>query len=230
MMQTHVHADRKSVAVLPVGVLTAFFVLVLPGLALVAGCAAPAHTVRESSEVDSLRVINRRLAGEIKVLSDSLGLLLGVESGQYFRDYRSLQEQIAKLQYRLAECEDGGHVIGTELVDNLFAPASANLTEAGKLRIDEMVAAFGETLPPGELRVHGHADTSRPGSSLAQQFPTNWELSAARATAVTRYLVEKFGVAPNRIAAVSFGDARPVESNRTAEGRKRNRRIELVVL
>ncbi|MCB0719236.1 MAG: OmpA family protein [Bacteroidetes bacterium] len=194
------------------------------------GCAVTGRTTSNQQEIDSLRSINTRLASEVKMLSDSLNIFSGVESGQYFRDYRSLQTRIVELNYKLRVCEYGGTVIATELVDSLFEPASANLTDAGRKLLEEALADQVIRLKEGEIRVHGHADTSRPGAAMAKTYPTNWELSAARATAVTRFLVERFGISPNRIAAVSFGDARPVESNLTADGRKMNRRIEIVLM
>lgn len=218
---------RGAVSLLPI-----ISGLALATVILVSGCSAPAQAVRDDrqEQLDTLRSINRRLAGEVKVLSDSLGIVVGVESGQYYRDYRLLQNRISQLEHQLVVCEDGGRIAVALSIDDLFEPASATLTAAGHSLIAEAVASLGDAVANGELRVHGHADTSKPGASMAKTYPTNWELSAARATAVTRYIVENFSVAPNRIAAVSFGDARPIESDKTAEGRKRNRRIEIVVL
>jgi chemotaxis protein MotB len=61
-------------------------------------------------------------------------------------------------------------------------------------------------------------------------FPTNWELSAARATSVVRYLEDAVGIDPRRLSAVGFGPNRPMDANDTPEGRARNRRIEIKLL
>jgi chemotaxis protein MotB len=61
-------------------------------------------------------------------------------------------------------------------------------------------------------------------------YPSNWELSSARATTVGRYLVEHSEIDPRRIIAAGYGEFRPVAPNDTREGRARNRRVDLVVL
>lgn len=79
-----------------------------------------------------------------------------------------------------------------------------------------------------EIVVEGHTDdTPLRGTGL---FPTNWELSTARATSVLRYLVEKEGVPATKIGAMGFGQERPIASNADAVGKSLNRRVEVVVL
>ncbi|MCY4460186.1 MAG: OmpA family protein, partial [Albidovulum sp.] len=75
------------------------------------------------------------------------------------------------------------------------------------------------------IRVDGHTDNV-PFLS-AGEFSDNWELSQGRALAVVRYLVDSHGVPEARLAAAGFGEFRPISSNDTPDGRKRNRRIEL---
>jgi chemotaxis protein MotB len=75
------------------------------------------------------------------------------------------------------------------------------------------------------IRVEGHTDNV-PISTL--QFPSNWELSAARAASVVHFLM-RLGVAPSRLAAIGFGEHRPVADNGRDEGRQRNRRVTIVV-
>jgi chemotaxis protein MotB len=74
--------------------------------------------------------------------------------------------------------------------------------------------------------VQGHTDDVAIRGALAQRFPTNWELAAARAARVVRAL-EAGGVDPARLAAVSLGEHHPVVPNDTPEGRAENRRIEI---
>jgi len=80
------------------------------------------------------------------------------------------------------------------------------------------------------IRIEGHTDNVPIGAELAKTYPTNWELSVARATAVTRYLQEKIGVDPRFISATGYGPYQPIASNETEEGRTRNRRIEIVLV
>lgn len=77
------------------------------------------------------------------------------------------------------------------------------------------------------IRVEGHTDDIPVEST---EYPTNWELSAARAVAVTRYLIETSGLVPTRLSAVGYGQYQPIEPNDTREHREANRRAVLVVL
>ncbi|HEY1173749.1 MAG TPA: OmpA family protein [Verrucomicrobiae bacterium] len=80
------------------------------------------------------------------------------------------------------------------------------------------------------IHVIGHTDNIPIRASAGAKYPTNWELSTARALAAVRYLVEKANVDPHRLAAVGYGEYHPIADNTTEEGRARNRRIALVVL
>lgn len=204
------------------------FVLAATFSLITIGCVSPTKALRLDAEVDSLRSANKTLHSQVNVLTDSLYYIDYVDSGQYNREFRTLQNETKRLEYNLSVCQDGGLVLGSELVDNLFEPSSARLTKNGRGRLDVLSASLSDH-PEAQIRVHGHADTSKPGATLTKTYPTNWELTGARAAAVTRYLIDNHGIEPNRIAAVSFGAARPVATNRTGAGRKQNRRIEIVL-
>jgi chemotaxis protein MotB len=80
-----------------------------------------------------------------------------------------------------------------------------------------------------QVQVSGHTDTTPVGGKLTAQFPTNWELSAARAITVVRYLTEKAGVPPGRLVASGYGEHQPIANNKSSAGRARNRRIEILL-
>lgn len=103
--------------------------------------------------------------------------------------------------------------------DVLFTSASASLASQSVPALDALASILAEM--PYTVWVEGHTDNS-PIATAA--FPSNWELSTARATAVTRYLVER-GLAPHRLRAVGYGDTQPRSSNDTAAGRSQNRRV-----
>ncbi len=97
----------------------------------------------------------------------------------------------------------------------------------------EMLVQIGNILkeiPEKNVRIEGHTDTVRIGSALKTVYPTNWNLGAARAVNVTRFLHEKAGIDPLRLSAVSYGQYRPVASNKTKAGRAKNRRIEIILV
>ena len=106
----------------------------------------------------------------------------------------------------------------------LFPSGSANLTP----QANEIVRKLGTTLAgiPNPIFVEGHTDNV-PISRVI--FPSNWELSAARASAVIRLLASG-GVAPTQMTALGFGEYRPTQSNATVEGRAANRRVMLAIL
>jgi len=83
--------------------------------------------------------------------------------------------------------------------------------------------------PTYRIRVEGHTDDRPIGPHLKDKFETNWELSAARASTVARYLIDALLVDPARVQVVGYGKFRPVADNATEEGRARNRRVEVVV-
>ncbi|MFM9841887.1 MAG: peptidoglycan -binding protein [Dongiaceae bacterium] len=143
--------------------------------------------------------------------------------------YRS--EFFGRLKEVLGERPDI-RVVGDRFVfqsEVLFDVGSADIAEAGKAQL----AGFAKTLLeiggkiPGEidwiLRVDGHTD-ARPISTF--QFPSNWELSSARAIAVVKYLASQ-GVPPNRLVAAGFAENRPLDAAGGEEAYRRNRRIEL---
>ena len=99
----------------------------------------------------------------------------------------------------------------------------------GLASIDQLATAITElerSIPPGiewALQVDGHTDV-RPIASAT--FPSNWELSSARATTVVKYLISR-GVSPRRLVAAGYGEFQPLEDGLTEEALRRNRRIEL---
>ncbi len=93
----------------------------------------------------------------------------------------------------------------------------------------ELLRKIGESIKPTEqfIRIEGHTD-NQPISCFP--FPTNWELSAARATNVVRLFAEEAAIEPERLSAVGYGQYRPVADNKTEEGRAKNRRVEIVIM
>lgn len=123
-------------------------------------------------------------------------------------------------------------VVGDRFVfesEVLFPSGQATMTPEGLAAMDQIAAAVVELQRqiPAEvdwaLQVDGHTDT-RPISS--SQFPSNWELSTARAASVVKYLISK-GVPANRLVAAGYGEFQPIESGATIEALQKNRRIEL---
>lgn len=113
-----------------------------------------------------------------------------------------------------------------EISDALFFdPGKAEL-KANALEILSYVAELLGTVDKNQVVVEGHTDNVPINT---HQFPSNWELSVARAVVVVRHLVEIKQLDPTRFVAMGFGEFRPVASNMTAEGRAKNRRVNIII-
>ena len=143
--------------------------------------------------------------------------------------YRS--DFFGKLREVLGERQDI-RIVGDRFVfqaEVLFASGSAEINSVGRAQLEKLAAALiqlEDTIPKEinwVLRIDGHTDVN-PIST--EQFPSNWELSSARALSVVQYLIEQ-GVAPKRLVAAGFGEFQPLDTANTAEAYRRNRRIEL---
>jgi chemotaxis protein MotB len=106
----------------------------------------------------------------------------------------------------------------------LFASARAALQDGASPLLDELTATLLEA-GDAQVSVEGHTDDL---PVTGGTFESNWDLAAARANAVTRYLLDH-GFAPQRVHSVSYAETRPVADNATADGRAANRRVELKV-
>lgn len=121
--------------------------------------------------------------------------------------------------------EDRGLIVSIVSDDVLFGPGSADLQADGTLALDSLAGALVDL--PNQISIEGHTDDVPISNS---RFPSNWELSTSRAGVVLRYLVDRHGLDVSRLVAGGYAEQRPLESNSTAEGRARNRRVDIAVL
>jgi len=80
---------------------------------------------------------------------------------------------------------------------------------------------------PNQVRIEGHTDSV---PIRTARFPSNWELSTARATSIVHYFLTHHRFEPNRLSAAGYGEFRPIAKNQTADGRSQNRRVDIVIL
>lgn len=107
----------------------------------------------------------------------------------------------------------------------LFSGGSADLNYKARDVLDIIYERIAPL--PNHVRIEGHTD-DRPIQT--DKFPSNWELSAARATSVVRYFIDNFNMPPDRVSALGYGKYRPVRPNNSIENRARNRRIDVVIM
>ena len=106
----------------------------------------------------------------------------------------------------------------------LFASGKADVSDSGRAALKEVASILGK-MPRRRFTVAGHTDNVPVKSA---PFPSNWELSTARAVAVTKELI-RHGLAPDNLVAAGYGQFAPIGSNRTKRGRRQNRRIEIIL-
>ncbi len=149
-----------------------------------------------------------------------------------FSAYLSIRAQIASLESMNSvpansievQLTNEGVVIHMD-ESVLFPPASANLRPDAMLVLDNVAAILGPL--PNEVRVEGHTDSSTPDPL---EYPTNWELSSARAVNVVRYLTGGAHIPPERISAAAYAEYRPLAEDDDLEGRRLNRRVSFVIV
>jgi chemotaxis protein MotB len=107
----------------------------------------------------------------------------------------------------------------------LFDPGSAEI-KPGAISTLEKITSILKTLP-NPIRVEGHTDNQ---PIQTQLFPSNWELSTARATSIVKLFIDRYNLSPEKISAAGYGEYRPVATNTTPEGRQKNRRVDIVIL
>lgn len=107
----------------------------------------------------------------------------------------------------------------------LFDSGKADILDSGKPFLNEIGTLLMEI--PNHVKVEGHTD-SRPISNY--RYPSNWELSGARAGSVIRYLIDQHGFDESRFSIAGYGDTRPLVPNNSVENWQQNRRVEIVIL
>jgi chemotaxis protein MotB len=141
------------------------------------------------------------------------------------RDVAELSRKLASQQITLRRTKE---MLQIDIVDRLlFDVGEARIKEKGLKTLDR-ISAFIQKHPGKPIQVEGHTDNQPISGALAGRYPTNWELSSARAIGVVRHLQSK-GVSPRRLSATARSFYRPVAGNDSAEGRAKNRRIVILI-
>jgi chemotaxis protein MotB len=139
---------------------------------------------------------------------------------------KSLKAEIERGDIKIKQVRDRLTINMVEKV--LFNSGQAMVKPEG-LNVLKNVSDVLKNVSDKQIRIEGHTDNVPIGVKIRDKFPTNWELSTARATNVVRYFIEKGGVSRENLEAVGYADTRPVAGNETEEGRTANRRIEIAL-
>jgi chemotaxis protein MotB len=138
----------------------------------------------------------------------------------------SLKDQIAAQEIEVVEVDDKLKVIFLDKI--LFDTGSVEINSGGKELLKLMAGSLRGNNEQ-DIVVEGHTDDVPLSAALRKRFPSNWELSTARASAVVRFFQQEGGIQPKRLAARGYSYYRPVVPNDTEKGRQQNRRIEIIL-
>lgn len=175
-----------------------------------AGCVTDATYKSEVQKADELSKQNTALAQQ---------------NATYEKLNTDLKGEVKADQVKIQKLQDQLKV--TLVNEILFPEGGWELNRTGEATLEKIIPTL-KTLQGERIEIDGYTDNVPIGPELKTRFPSNWELSSARATDVVRFLVAK-GVNPKLLSASGFGDTQPVASNDTAAGRAKNRRIEIVL-
>ena len=122
--------------------------------------------------------------------------------------------------------DERGLVIIISDKDVLFKSGSAELTDEAKKILEKVGKLIVERFAMHIIKVEGHTDKV----PVTGRYPSNWELSSARASSIVRYLIDRFKIMPNLMAAIGYADTRPAADNSSIDNAQKNRRIEIMIL
>jgi len=184
----------------------------------VSGCAV----MDKSRRVDFLERENASLRDELATLREERDTALERARKDLARAFeKELGEYKAKL-----EMTERGLVL-TFLAEVFFNSGMAELRPQGKEVLDKVAKVLKEDVPDSRVAIEGHTDSD---PIVRSSWLSNWELSTARGLAALHYFIDEDKVPPTQLSVAGYGEYRPVASNDTAEGKKKNRRVEIVIL
>ena len=181
--------------------------------------------------IDGLKRLTDKLNGDLAALKEQLAQKekdLESQRGlsqQKEKNLDDLKKQLDDLQVQLAQTPKG--LTLTMLDSLLFKPGMAEITDNGKLLLDNVATIIKERFAGRELEFEGHTDNVPIKHS---GWKSNWELGSARALSVLHYMVDNQGFDPRSVSSTSYGEFHPVAPNDSDAGRAQNRRAVIVVL
>jgi chemotaxis protein MotB len=186
-----------------------------------------------SQSISDLRQKVASLEGENKKLKEDIATLQRAKeekvkevSNTYEKLLQDMKSEIALGQVTISELK-GKLTVNMEAAI-LFDSGKAEVKEDGLEILQKMVGTL-KSVKDKAIRIEGHTDNVQISGALSRVFPTNWELSAARAINVARYLQQQ-GLDPAILSAAAFAEFKPVADNGTKDGRTKNRRIEITLV
>ena len=177
--------------------------------------------------IDRLQDENRRLAAQVEQERIAREARIAQMRSTYDELVQKMEAEIQRGEITISELQ--GRLTVNMVEKILFDTGRAEVKLAG-LEVLRRVGNILKEEKEREIRIEGHTDNVPISPRLQETFPTNWELSTARATNVVHFLQGKVGIPGDRLSAAGYGEFRPVASNGTSEGRAQNRRIQIILV
>ena len=178
------------------------------------------------AENGKLRERNAALQQEVETLKKAKEEQVQKVSSTYENLLEKMKSEISKGQVTISELKGK---LTVNMVDSILFDSGKAEVKAGGLEILGKVISILKDVKDKSIRIEGHTDNVQIGGALAKRYPTNWELSAARAINVARHLQDQ-GIDPGQLAVVAYGEWKPAGTNDTEEGKAKNRRIEIILV
>jgi chemotaxis protein MotB len=189
---------------------------------------------QRQQQLEDMQQTNDRLLATVEDLNRALEkekiareARLAKVKNTYNQLVNALEEEIKRGELTISNLE--GQLSVNLLNKILFDSGKTTIKGDGK----KVLKSLGDVLnkfPDKALQIAGHTDNVQISSRLKERYPSNWELSTARATSVVHFLQEKVGLPGERLIAAGYSEYQPVASNDTPEGRAQNRRIQILLV
>ncbi|MEC7641764.1 MAG: OmpA family protein [Nitrospinota bacterium] len=170
---------------------------------------------------ENMSIMEAAIVGEGKA---GIGLLELMNSLEVRQNIKVQSQDVPKMVEVESDSSDRSKIVFRVPGSSLFKSGDAYLKKEAR-KVLEKIAAITLQYPKYKINIQGHTDDV---PIFSERFPTNWELSASRATAVLRFFIDK-GIEPERLTATGYADVFPLVSNETELGRSKNRRVEFVL-
>ncbi len=170
---------------------------------------------QSQKDKDQIAALKAQVADLEKEKADAAQMAKGLED-EMRSDLETKDVTISNLRGKLT----------VNILDRVMFDSGEAVLKPDGESVMRKIAALLSGHPELKIQVVGHTDNV----PIRSRFPSNWELSTARALAAVHFLTEKAGVDPRRVGAVGYGEFRPIADNATVEGRAMNRRIAIIIL
>ena len=180
-------------------------------------------------KIDELTTVRAQLEDTTQTLAEQKAALEKAQEEQkktYDQLVNELQGEIDEGEVAITQYKDK---LSVNVADRIFFDSGQTKIKQSGRQVLARVGKVLKNVTDKQILVEGHTDNVKIAKALQSRYPTNWELSAARATNVVRFLQDQAGIDGSLLVAVGRGEFRPIAPNDTPEGRQKNRRIEILL-